>query len=159
MRKTGQIFLLATIFPLMLGGNELLSKWATIETAYDDIMRAYPEVIWGIEFLLLSLIVSIGLFLQERQKRRRDRANELKSLTNRQCANVRADIENRMAKENQVKADDLKRRTAELAERENAFKQTSSRLHCREQQVIGKQAELEKEHIGVSIKTDLRNPF
>ncbi len=154
MTKSAQILLMAVVFPAMYGANELLAGWLSIEMAYDEILTVYPEVIWGIEFLLLSLIVSIGLFLLERQKRRCDRENELKSLTDRQCMNVREDIEKRMQKENQAKADDLKRQTTELAERENVLKQAATVLHYRDHHVIAKQAELEKEHIAVANKAD-----
>jgi hypothetical protein len=154
MKKSVQILLMVSILPAMCVANELLARWLLIQSAYDDILQVYPVIIWIIAILMLSLIVSIGLFLLERQKRRRDRANELKSLTDRQCVNVREDIEKRMQKEHKAKADDLKRQAVELAGRDNALKETAARLHCREQQVIAKQAELEKQLIGVANKSD-----
>jgi uncharacterized membrane protein len=146
--------LLAAIFPAMYAANELLSQLATIEAAYNDIAQAYPAVMWIMAILLVLLVVCFTMFLLERRNRRNDRKNEVKSLSASQSIRLRQKIRQELQAELKTEADDLKRQTAELARREHELKQEACRLHCREQQVIAKQAELEKQQICVANKSD-----
>jgi hypothetical protein len=157
LNRPVQILLLVASFPAMLGANELQSQWPTIQTAYYDILRIYPAVLWVMAILLVLLVVSIALLLLERQQRRKDRKDVIKSLTASQSIRLRKEIRQELQAELKSSADDLKRREVELAQRENVLQRDAYRIHSYEQRLNDKHAEVERLHIDIALKTEQLN--
>jgi len=148
---------LVAIIPVAFGAERLLKRWPVIMSAYEDIRRVYPAVLWIDYFFLIVAIVTLCLYLAERTKRRAERDNSTRRLSDRARDKVREEVNREMKVKHKDFMKSIANRETAIAEREQKLTREILRIQSAGKINEMKQAKYQKALVDVASKTDQLN--